>query len=83
MIVQRGFPAPPSYHSDPLMKAPVGHFFDVITNGHGTMFSYASRIPVKDRWRIAAYVRALQLSQHANVSDLTDAERRRLRGMGQ
>lgn len=83
MIVQRGFPPPPSYHSEALLKAPVGHFFDVMTNGHGTMYSYASRITPKDRWRIAAYIRALQLSQEASLSDLTDAERQRLMSMGQ
>ena len=63
MIVQRGFPPPPSYHIDRLRQAPVGHFFDVMTNGFGAMYSYASRIEPEDRWRIAAYIRALQLSR--------------------
>lgn len=65
MIARRGFnrPAPASYHQDRLRQAPVGHFFDVMTNGWGAMPSYASQIPVEDRWRIIAYVRALQLSQ--------------------
>jgi mono/diheme cytochrome c family protein len=65
MIARRGFnkPAPASYHQDRLRQAPVGHFFDVMTNGWGAMPSYASQIPVEDRWRIIAYIRALQLSQ--------------------
>ena len=65
MIVRRGFNPPPSFHSDELRKKPVGHYFDVMTRGFGTMYSYASRIPARDRWAIAAYIRALQLSQHA------------------
>jgi hypothetical protein len=67
MIVQRGFPAPPSFHSDRLRKAPASHFFDVITKGYGVMYSYASRVPPRDRWAIVAYIRALQLSQHAST----------------
>ena len=65
MIARRGFnkPAPASYHQDRLRQAPVGHFFDVMTNGWGAMPSYASQIPAEDRWRIIAYIRALQLSQ--------------------
>jgi len=55
-----------------LVDAPVGHFFDVMTNGYGAMYSYASRVPVDDRWRITAYIRALQLSQNA-PSDLASA----------
>jgi cbb3-type cytochrome c oxidase subunit III len=70
VVVQRGFNPPPSYHSDRLRQAPVGHFFDVMTNGFGAMPSYASQIPVVDRWAIVAYIRALQLSQHAPISDL-------------
>jgi mono/diheme cytochrome c family protein len=73
MIVQRGFPTPPSYHSDRLRNMPAGHFFEVISNGFGLMFSYASRVEVDDRWRIVAYIRALQLSQHAPASALTTA----------
>jgi cytochrome c553 len=65
MVVLRGFKQPPSYYEPQLMTAPAGHFFDVMTNGFGAMFSYASRVPVDDRWRIAAYIRALQLSQNA------------------
>ncbi|HEY5839237.1 MAG TPA: cytochrome c [Pyrinomonadaceae bacterium] len=65
IVARRGFnrPSPASYHQDRLREAPVGHFFDVMTNGWGAMPSYASQVPVGDRWRIAAYVRALQLSQ--------------------
>jgi mono/diheme cytochrome c family protein len=65
MVARRGFnkPAPANYHQDRLRQAPVGHFFDVITNGWGAMPSYASQVPVEDRWRIIAYLRALQLSQ--------------------
>jgi hypothetical protein len=78
MVVQRGFLPPPSYHSDRLRQAPVGHFFDVITNGFGAMPSYASQIPVEDRWAIVTYIRALQLSQQAPVSVVPPAERARL-----
>ncbi len=70
MIVQRGFKRPPSYHIDRLRKAPIGHFFNVMTNGYGAMADYASQIPVSDRWAIAAYIRVLQLSQHATPSDV-------------
>ena len=78
MIVQRGFRPPPSFHLDRLREAPVGHFYDVITNGFGAMSSYASRIPPRDRWLIVAYVRALELSQGARLADLTEEDRRRL-----
>jgi len=64
MIVRRGFRRPPSYHTDQLRQAPVGHFYDVITNGWGSMPSYSAMIPVADRWAIVAYIRALQLSQN-------------------
>ncbi|MDA9408121.1 c-type cytochrome [Bradyrhizobium sp. CCBAU 45384] len=76
MIVQRGFPAPPSYHSSRLRAAPAAHFFDVITNGHGVMFSYAARIDPSDRWAIVAYIRALQESQGANVADTPELRTR-------
>jgi mono/diheme cytochrome c family protein len=65
MIVQRGFRRPPSFHTPTLRQAPIGHFFDVITNGFGAMPDYAAQVAPPDRWRIAAYVRALQLSQNA------------------
>ncbi len=89
MIVRRGFsPPPPLYGKRPttgkssavsiyddLRDAPLGHFFDVITHGHGAMYSYASRIPPRDRWAISAYIRALQLSQYAKVDDLPQQDR--------
>jgi Cytochrome C oxidase, cbb3-type, subunit III len=78
VVVERGFRSPPSYHIDRLRTAPVGHFFDVMTNGFGAMASYASRVPPADRWAIAAYIRALQLSQHAVLSDAPADVRRRL-----
>jgi len=65
MIVARGLRQPPSYLDDRLVNAPVGHFFDVMTNGYGAMYSYASRVAPDDRWRIASYIRALQLSENA------------------
>jgi mono/diheme cytochrome c family protein len=70
MIVQRGFKKPPSYFEARLMKAPAGHFFNVMTNGWGAMGDYSAQVPVADRWRIAAYIRALQLSQTAKSGDL-------------
>ena len=75
MVVQRGFPQPPSYHAPRLRDAPIGHFYDVITNGYGVMYSYATRVEPEDRWAIAAYIRALQLSHHATVSDVPPDER--------
>jgi mono/diheme cytochrome c family protein len=70
MIVQRGYKHPPSYHIDRLRRAPIGYFFDVMTNGYGAMPDYAEQIPAADRWAIAAYIRALQLSQHASEADV-------------
>ncbi len=83
MIVQRAFQRPPSYHIDRLRQAPAGHFFAVMTSGYGAMYSYASRVSPEDRWRIAAYIRALQLSQNATLSDVPESERGRLQGNGQ
>jgi mono/diheme cytochrome c family protein len=68
MIVRRGFRVPPTLHQDRLRDSPVGHFFDVITNGFGAMPDYATQIKAEDRWAIIAYVRALQLAQHAPLS---------------
>lgn len=67
MIVTRGLRQPPSYLDQRLIEAPVGHFFDVMTNGYGSMYSYASRVAVDDRWRIAAYIRALQASENSTA----------------
>ena len=72
MVVRRGYPKPSSYHDDRLRNAPVGHFYDVITNGWGKMNGYASQISVVDRWAIVAYIRALQLSQNPNENLLSD-----------
>jgi mono/diheme cytochrome c family protein len=80
MIVQRGFPPPPSYHLDRLRRAPAGHFFEVMTDGYGTMYSYAGRITPEDRWAIVAYIRALQRSQNATLGDVPAAERGPLAG---
>ena len=74
MIVQRGFKHPPSYHIDRLRRAPIGHFFDVMTNGYGAMLDYSEQVPPADRWAIAAYIRALQLSQHATEADVPAGE---------
>jgi len=75
MVVRRGYRRPPSMHQDRLRDAPVGHFFDVMTNGFGAMPDYAAQIKAEDRWAIAAYVRALQLSEHATVADVPVSER--------
>ena len=74
MIVQRGFKHPPAYFEERLLKAPVGHFFNVMTNGWGAMPDYSAQVPVADRWRIAAYIRALQLSRTAKPGDLPPGE---------
>jgi mono/diheme cytochrome c family protein len=78
LVVMRGFRQPPSYYSDRLVHAPVGHFFDVITNGFGAMASYASRVQTDDRWRIVAYIRALQLSESASLNDVPADQRQNL-----
>ena len=80
MIPSRGYRRPPSYHTDTLRAAKTGHFFDVITNGFGAMPSYATQVPVSDRWAIIGYIRALQLSQHATIDDLPPDMRAKLGG---
>jgi mono/diheme cytochrome c family protein len=75
MVVQRGFPPPPSYHTDRLRQVPVQHFYDVITDGHGAMYSFAAQIKPADRWAIATYIRALQRSQHASLADVPPDQR--------
>ncbi len=77
-VPARGFPHPPSFHIQRLREAPTRYFVDVITHGHGVMYSYADRVSASDRWAIAAYIRALQLSQSAPVASLSDDERRKL-----
>ena len=78
MVVRRGYRRPPSYHEDRLRRAPVGHFFDVMTNGWGAMPAYNYLVQPGDRWLIAAYIRALQLSRSASLDELPEAERRRI-----
>lgn len=78
MIVQRGMKQPESYHIDRLRQAPAGYFYDTIVNGFGVMYSYGDRIPVNDRWAIVAYIRTLQLSQNARLSDVPEADRKQL-----
>ena len=75
MVVQRGFPAPPSYHLERLINSPDGQMFLTITNGVSRMPAFRARIPVEDRWAIVAYIRALQLSQNVPADSLTEAER--------
>ncbi len=70
MIVERGLKRPPSYHNERLRKAPIGYFFDVMSNGFGAMLDYSQQISPRDRWAIAAYIRALQLSQGATRADV-------------
>jgi mono/diheme cytochrome c family protein len=82
MIVQRGFPHPPDLASDKLERAPARLFYDTITHGHGVMYSYAARVPPADRWAIAAYIRALQLSRHAPVASLPAQDRAQLAQAG-
>lgn len=83
MIVQRGYKKPPSFHQDRLRNAPLGHFFDVISNGFGAMPDYAAQIKPEDRWAIAAYIRALQRSQHANEGDVAKEDVPRLQAPSQ
>ena len=78
MIVRRGYRQPPSFHVDRLQQAPLGHFYDVMTNGFGAMPDYRAQVTPRDRWAIAAYVRALQLSQHATAADIPAEERQKL-----
>jgi mono/diheme cytochrome c family protein len=78
IVVQRGYRQPPNFNIDRLRAAPVGYFFDVQTNGFGAMMDYSAQIPTEDRWAIAAYVRVLQLSQSATLSDVPVEDRNRL-----
>lgn len=82
MIVRRGFRRPPSYHTDRLRAAAPGYLYDVITNGFGAMPDYAAQITPRDRWAVAAYVRALQFSQNANVNDIPPEMRTQLPRVG-
>jgi mono/diheme cytochrome c family protein len=79
-VVQRGYPVPPTYHQERLRETPLGHLFDVITNGMGRMPAHGYMIPPEDRWAITAYIRALQLSQHAQQGELLPADLEKLAG---
>jgi mono/diheme cytochrome c family protein len=79
IVVKRGFLPPPSFHQDMMREKPDGHYFDVITHGLRNMPSYRHQIPVKDRWAIVAYIRALQRSQHAGLSDIPADKRKDLK----
>ena len=83
MAAVRGMKHPPSYHIDRLRQVPNGYFYDVMTNGFGVMYSYSERIPPRDRWAIIAYVRALQLSRNAKVSDLPEELRQKISNAGE
>ncbi len=78
IVVRRGFRRPSSFHIDRLREVPVGYFFVVMTNGFGAMMDYAAQVTPHDRWAITAYIRALQLSQHATLSDVPSEERQHL-----
>ncbi|HZN67081.1 MAG TPA: cytochrome c [Tepidisphaeraceae bacterium] len=78
MVVRRGFVKPPSLHDDRLREAAPGYFYEVITNGIGAMYSYNDRIPIEDRWRIAAYVKTLQFSRRVEVASLPPEAQQRL-----
>ena len=82
LVAMRGMKHPPTYHQDRLRQAPNGYFYDNITNGFGAMYGYSAQIPPRDRWAIIAYVRALQLSRNAKVSDLPAELQQRLNSPG-
>jgi hypothetical protein len=79
MIVQRGFKHPPSFHQQRLRNAPLGYFYDIMSNGLGAMPDYASQVKPADRWAVAAYIRALQKSQKAEESDVAAADLEKLK----
>lgn len=79
MVVQRGFKQAANYHTDRLRNAPVGYFFQVMTNGFGAMPDYKAQITPQDRWRIVAYIRALQLSHHATAGDVPADQRDKIK----
>jgi mono/diheme cytochrome c family protein len=78
IVIQRGFPQPENFHDDKLRAADDQHYFDVITDGYGAMYAHRDRIRPHDRWAIVAYIRALQLSQHASLTDVPPDEQVRL-----
>jgi len=83
VIVQRGYRQPPSFHVDRLRTSPPGHYFDVVTHGFGAMPDYVAQVSPQDRWRIIAYIRALQLSQHASVDDVPATQRDQIKKPGE
>jgi hypothetical protein len=82
MIALRGFRKPPTYHQDRLRKAPTSHFYDVISNGFGAMPSYTDQLTPEDRWKVIAYIRALQLSQNAAIGELAENDRKEVEKAG-
>lgn len=82
VVVKRGFPHPPDYAIKRLREAPIGHYYEVITQGYGIMYSYADRVPRSDRWAIAAYIRALQAARKEVPEDQWETERVRARELG-
>lgn len=78
IVVQRGFPKPPSFDDERLRKADDQHLYDAITNGYGVMYAHGDRVGPRDRWAIVAYIRALQLSRRAALTDVPEQERARL-----
>jgi mono/diheme cytochrome c family protein len=82
MIVQRGFKRPPSFHEQRLRNMPIGHFYDVMTNGFGAMQDYSAQVQPQDRWAIAAYIRALQFSRHVPADTLTESDRSHIEEAG-
>jgi mono/diheme cytochrome c family protein len=83
MVVRRGFTKPPSFHIERLRQVPPGHIVQVVTNGFGAMYSYSDRVNMDDRWRIAAYIRALQFSQHADPKALPPADQQEVQKLKQ
>jgi mono/diheme cytochrome c family protein len=81
-VPNRGFPHPPSFHLDRLRQVPSQYIVDVIGFGHGAMYPFADRVALQDRWAIAAYIRALQLSQNAPADILSPQDRQGLRDTG-
>lgn len=79
IVVRRGFPLPPSLHEPRLRAANVGHFFNVMSNGYGMMYSYGDRLDEQERWAVAAYIRALQRSQNASLADVPADQQRSLK----
>jgi mono/diheme cytochrome c family protein len=78
IVVQRGFPQPSNFADERLRNADDQHLYDAITNGYGIMYAYGDRVEPRDRWAVVAYIRALQLSQHAALTDVSEDERARL-----